>query len=127
MTGGVSALAQESWREADLALARAYAECARAQRALTARSRAKTQAAPPRAGLEALTLGIEELASAMRLRGLVLFGKIGSVTTYDPACHALERGQADIGARVRFAAPGVTSPGRAIVLKACVRSIRDRK
>lgn len=127
MTSSVAALAQESWREADLAVARAYAECARAHRAFSARARAPERAAPPPAGLEALTLAMEELASAMRLRGLVFFGKIGSVTIYDPAQHALDGGEAGAGAKVRFAAPGVTSLGRGVVLKACVRPVQSRK
>lgn len=127
MNTSVAALAQESWREADLCLARACAECARAQRALTSGRYATETARPLHAAQEALALTMDELTSALRLRGLVLFGKIGSVARYDSAHHALELGKARVGAMVRVTAPGVTSLGRGVVLKGSVRLVKSRK
>lgn len=129
MISDVSALAQESWRDADLALAKAYSECARARRALAtqARPRAGEATKSSLAAHEALVLAMQELESALRLRGLVPFGKIGSVALYDPAHHALERGRAGAGSSVRVVAPGVMRSVGGALLKACVRQVKSRK
>lgn len=127
MSAHVAALAQESWREADLALARAYAEAERARRALAGLARKQPHAKPVLGAQEALILTLEELAHGLRLRGLVPFGKIGSVAAFDPLRHGLETGAAESGAMVRFQAPGVAGPQRGIVLKAMVRRVRSRK
>lgn len=127
MKAHVAALAEESWREADTALARAYAEAARAHRALTVLTRKPPQPKPLLDAHQALVLALEELAHGLRLRGLVPFGKVGSVEAFDPLRHGMETGSAQNGAMVRFLAPGVAGPQRGIVLKALVRQVRSRK
>jgi len=124
-------MAALSWAEADAHLAQAWAEAALLARNLLSAQRAGRKGpaqalAKVEAALECQEIVTQELAAALRVRGLEPIGRVGEVSRFDPDGHCPDRGRPAPGAEVRVVSPGVRRVAAGVVLPARVRPIRRR-